>query len=197
METLRAENTSLSSRLDEAETALQSTRAGLASAEQSLAASASGEATEAAQNLRSDLDAALNQVGVAGVSAEALGGDRVGLRVSSGELFGSGRSYISYGGLALMEQLAEVLAAFPDYDIRVEGHTDNVPVGAAIAATFPSNWELSVARAAAAVRYLQEAGFDATRLSAAGFGEYRPIASNDTAEGQGANRRIELILTPR
>jgi len=87
--------------------------------------------------------------------------------------------------------VAEALAGVQGKLIRVEGHTDNVPVHAS---TWTSNWDLSAARALAVVRVLQEKGVDPTRLAAAGYGEYQPIASNDTPEGKSLNRRIEIVL---
>jgi chemotaxis protein MotB len=83
-----------------------------------------------------------------------------------------------------------VLAGVENKVIRVEGHTDDVPAGGA----YPTNWELSTARALAVVRFLQSQGIDPSRLAAAGYGEYRPIAPNDTAEGRSQNRRIEIVL---
>jgi chemotaxis protein MotB len=73
----------------------------------------------------------------------------------------------------------------------VEGHTDDVPIKSA---AFPSNWELSAARAIAVVRFLQDQGVDPAKLAAAGYGEYQPIAGNDTPEGRAQNRRIEITL---
>ena len=79
----------------------------------------------------------------------------------------------------------------------MEGHTDNVPLGAALQARYPSNWELSTARATAVVRFLsEEAGLTPEMLAASGYGSYRPVAPNDTEEGRSQNRRIEIILVP-
>ena len=80
-------------------------------------------------------------------------------------------------------------------DVRVEGHTDNVPVHTM---RFDSNWELSAARATAIARMLLEVhAVSAEHLSAAGYGEYHPVASNETAEGRAQNRRVDLVITPR
>ena len=79
----------------------------------------------------------------------------------------------------------------------MEGHTDDVPIGPALAHIFNSNWELSVARAASAVRYMSSNGVGADRLSAVGFGEFSPIAGNDTESGREQNRRVEVVLHPR
>jgi chemotaxis protein MotB len=93
--------------------------------------------------------------------------------------------------------VAEVIGQVEDKAIRVEGHTDNVKVGGALARAFPSNWELSAARAINVARYLQRLGVDPALLSAAAYGEHRPVSENDTAEGRTKNRRIEIVLVPR
>jgi chemotaxis protein MotB len=83
-----------------------------------------------------------------------------------------------------------------DWIIRVDGHTDNVPLSGGGA--FADNWELSQARALSVVRYMQdELGFPPDRMAATGFGEYRPVAQGDTPEARAQNRRIELKLTER
>jgi len=93
----------------------------------------------------------------------------------------------------VLRKIAAVLAAHPELKIQVIGHTDNVP----IRTRFPSNWELSTARALAAVHFLTEkAGVDPRRVGAAGYGEYRPIADNATAEGRARNRRIAITVLP-
>ena len=93
--------------------------------------------------------------------------------------------------------MANVLRKTEGRSIEVQGHTDNVPIRGALAARYPTNWELSAARATNVVRVLQdEGGVDPTVLSAAARSEYRPRASNDTDEGRRQNRRIEILLGP-
>ncbi|MGB3985550.1 MAG: OmpA family protein, partial [Limnochordia bacterium] len=76
--------------------------------------------------------------------------------------------------------------------IRIEGHTDNLPIKTA---QFPSNWELSVHRATSVIRYMvEELDFDPTKLSAAGYGEYRPVRPNDSAENRAMNRRVDIVI---
>jgi chemotaxis protein MotB len=88
-------------------------------------------------------------------------------------------------------QVASILKDFP-YQVRIEGHTDNVPVHTA---QFSSNWELSITRAINIVRFLGEGGYlPQDRLAAGGYGEYHPVASNDTVEGRAKNRRVELVV---
>lgn len=108
-------------------------------------------------------------------------------------LFSSGSATIGRAGKESLQKVAEALAAVPGKVIRVEGHTDDVPTGGK---PFPTNWELSTARALAVVRFLQEAGIDPTKLAAAGYGQYHPIAANDSPEARSQNRRIEIVLAP-
>ena len=96
----------------------------------------------------------------------------------------------------MLDRVAEILRKITDRQIKVEGHTDNVPIGPAIIDRFPTNWELSTARATTVVRHLQERGLDSKLLSAEGYSEYRPVASNETEEGRAKNRRIEIVLIP-
>ncbi|MBI4413056.1 MAG: OmpA family protein [candidate division NC10 bacterium] len=112
-------------------------------------------------------------------------------------LFDSGRAEIKPRGLEILKRVGDILKGVPDKVVRIEGHTDNVPIGAALRARFPTNWELSTARATVVARFLQDkVGLDPTRLSATGYGEYRPVAPNDSEEGRAQNRRIEIILAP-
>ncbi len=113
------------------------------------------------------------------------------VRMAEKVLFPSGSATVSADGKATLRKIAEAFASVQGRMIRVEGHTDNVPIRTA---RFPSNWELSAARAIAVVRYLQEQGVDPRLLGAAGYGEHQPIAANDTPEGRAENRRIEISL---
>ncbi len=150
-----------------------------------------------ANQLKGNLQKQLADAGLDNASVDVRGVNSVGILISSATLFGSGQSFISSQGQGVMSQLSNTLKEYENHDIRVEGHTDNVPVGGILKATFPSNWELSGARAAAAVRYLQEAGIAPGQLSAIGYGEFYPVDDNSTVEGRNANRRIEIVLTPR
>jgi chemotaxis protein MotB len=105
-------------------------------------------------------------------------------------LFPSGAAQLAPGATGVIEKLADALAAFPNA-IRVEGYTDNRPISTL---QYPSNWELSAARAATVVEVLARHGVDPTRLSVLGLGEFRPIASNATPEGRNANRRVLLVI---
>jgi chemotaxis protein MotB len=110
-------------------------------------------------------------------------------------LFDSGEADLKPAGAAVLRKVATILASHPNLKIHVIGHTDNVPIRAAARNRFPSNWELSTARATAAVRFLTEnAGVDPRRLGAVGYGEFRPVADNATPEGRARNRRIAIII---
>lgn len=108
-------------------------------------------------------------------------------------LFASGSATLGREGQDVITQVGEVLAEFPDRRFQVEGHTDDVPIATE---RFPSNWELSSARALAVVKLLSREGVSPENLSGAGFGEYQPVASNDDAEGRRRNRRIEIVMLP-
>jgi chemotaxis protein MotB len=112
-------------------------------------------------------------------------------------LFDSGEAEVRGEGLAVLRQIAGILAQHPARQIHVTGHTDNVPITGGLAQRYATNWELSAARALAAVRFLSEqAGVDPKRLAAVGHGEFQPVADNATAQGRAANRRIEIIVLP-
>ena len=112
-------------------------------------------------------------------------------------LFDSGSVEINEKGKKILLVVADSLRAHKDQNLLVEGHTDNTPLGPSLKEKFPSNWELSTARAAAVVRFLQNEGkVKPERLSARGYSYYRPIASNRSKEGRHQNRRIEIILGP-
>lgn len=113
-------------------------------------------------------------------------------------LFDSGSVRIKEKGQSVLLKLADSFGDDKDQMIVVEGHTDNVQIGGVLLERFPSNWELSTARAAAVVRFLQEEGeIEPERLTASGFGYYRPVSPNETPEGRSQNRRIEIILAPK
>jgi chemotaxis protein MotB len=112
-------------------------------------------------------------------------------------LFDSGQADVKPEGLAVLKRVVEILMTVTDKVIRIEGHTDNIPIAGALAKRYPTNWELSAARALNVTRYLEKEGIDPTILSAAAFGEYQPVAENDTPEGRAKNRRIAIILLPK
>lgn len=111
-------------------------------------------------------------------------------------LFDSGKAKLKKSAQVVLKKIASVLKeAVPDRSVGVEGHTDNMPIKHS---GWKSNWELSVARATSVLHYLvDECGVEPYRLAAIGYGEYRPIESNDTKEGRSRNRRVEIIILPR
>ncbi len=112
-------------------------------------------------------------------------------------LFDSGQAEIKPDGLQVLSRVGDILRNVTDKEIRVEGHTDNIPISSRLVDRFPTNWELSTARATNVVHFLQDqTGIPGDRLAACGFGPYRPVADNDTAEGRAENRRIMIVLAP-
>ncbi len=110
-------------------------------------------------------------------------------------LFDSGEAELKPEGAAVLRKVAAILGQHPNLKVHVIGHTDNVPIRPSARSRFPSNWELSTARATAAVRFLTEsAGVDPRRLGAVGYGEFRPVADNATPEGRARNRRIAITI---
>jgi chemotaxis protein MotB len=112
-------------------------------------------------------------------------------------LFDSGQAEVKPEGLAVLKRVVEILMTVTDKVIRIEGHTDNIPIAGTLAKRYPTNWELSAARALNVTRYLEKEGIDPAVLSATAFGEYQPVAENDTPEGRAKNRRIAIILLPK
>ncbi|WP_290762915.1 flagellar motor protein MotB [Halanaerobium sp.] len=118
---------------------------------------------------------------------------RKGLVISlTGEiLYELGRARIREQGREVLAMISDILKDIPN-DIMIEGHTDNLPIRTD---EFPSNWELSTARAVNVIKFLiEERGFDPARLSAAGYSEYRPVAENTSPEGRAENRRVEVVI---
>jgi len=112
-------------------------------------------------------------------------------------LFDSGRAEVKPEGLDVLQRVGNILKEAQDKVVQVEGHTDSVPISGRLKERFPSNWELSTARAANVVHFLQDqVGIAGERLAVTGYGPYRPIANNDTPEGREQNRRIQIVLVP-
>lgn len=118
------------------------------------------------------------------------GREGVTLRIDDSLLFASGQAVLTSQGRGVVESLMEVLTSF-DGLISVEGHTDSMPISTA---RFPSNWELSSARAIAVVRHLERQGFNISRMRAVGYADTQPMEANSTSDGRAANRRVELLL---
>jgi chemotaxis protein MotB len=117
---------------------------------------------------------------------------RMVLELPSDVLFASGQSDLAPAGLTTIQQVTTALLTL-HRKLQVEGHTDNVPIHNA---RFPSNWALGAARATTIVNTMVAAGMNPAQLSAASFGEWKPVAPNDTDAGRGQNRRIEIVIVP-
>lgn len=129
----------------------------------------------------------------AGRLSVAIDRGRMVIQLPQDILFESGSATLGADGRSTLGEVAAVLADIDDRSFQVEGHTDDVPIATA---RFPSNWELSTARALSVVRLLVDRGVTPATLSGAGYGEYRPVADNDTPEGRRRNRRIEIVMLP-
>ncbi len=116
------------------------------------------------------------------------------VEMKSSLLFPSGSAELGSGADAVLGKLAEIVRQMPANPVTIEGHTDNVPIHTP---RFPSNWELSAARAASVVRRLAAQGIAQPRLAAVGYGEYHPVADNSTPQGRNRNRRVVMVLQAR
>lgn len=157
------------------------------------AATQSAQALENAQleAAKRAIDAAVADAGLTASVSSRI--DQRGLWVrlqTDGVLFDSGSAALRAEGERLLTPVSATLRRLPN-PVRVEGHTDSVPIATSI---FPSNWELSGARAAAVVRKLERGGLPGSRLEVSGFGESQPISTNDTAAGRAANRRVDVLV---
>lgn len=135
------------------------------------------------------------QAAMAGLIKQGLvvvrpGSNWLEVEIKTDILYSSGSAEISRGALSTLDKLSAILKPFPNV-IRIEGHTDNMPINTRV---FPSNWELSAARAASVVHLFTQRGVEPTRMSVEGLGEYRPIADNKTAQGRDQNRRVVLVI---
>ncbi|GHC32879.1 OmpA/MotB family protein [Aidingimonas halophila] len=140
-------------------------------------------------DLIADLDDAPRVPDLDGVEVSRVE-EGISLRVEDHLLFESGSGELIGSGEGLVDELVSIIERY-EGEVSIEGHTDSRPINTE---SFPSNWELSSARAMAILRYLEAAGIEPTRLRAVGFGETRPLASNETAEGRERNRRVEVIV---
>jgi chemotaxis protein MotB len=119
------------------------------------------------------------------------------INVSDVILFGSGSADLTPEGKGLVDKIVGVASKHTDRMVMIEGHTDNVPIGASIKDKYQSNWELASGRACSVLRYMYwKHKMNPEQLSAVGYGEYKPIADNDTPEGRSKNRRVTFVISP-
>ena len=150
---------------------------------------------QAMRDLKNAISSALTAFEGKGLTVEQRNG-KVYVSMENKLLFKSGSWAIGSEGRIAIEQLGSVLADNPEIAVLIEGHTDNDPFSSG--GPIANNWDLSTKRATAIVQILSEnASINPESLTAAGRGEYAPIASNDTTEGKAKNRRIEVVLTPK
>jgi len=137
------------------------------------------------------LKKAAEDVGFKGELQLNLVGNDIYIRLPDNILFKLGEATIEKKAYPLLSQIASIIKK-GSYNIRIEGHTDNLPINTVM---FPSNWELSTARAVNVLRFFHEKeNIDSSRLSAVGLSEYHPVADNSTIDGRRQNRRVEIIL---
>jgi chemotaxis protein MotB len=168
--------------------------------EASPAAAATPAATPASESAAQELGRVADDVGAAMRGLIASGQVKVhrhdtwvGVDISTDILFPSGVARLSPSAVGVLQRLADAVKPWPNA-IRVEGHTDDRPISNA---AFPSNWELSAARAASVVHLFMDRGVSAERMAVLGFGPYRPVAPNATLAGRNSNRRVELVILSR
>jgi len=137
-----------------------------------------------------------NEIAQGQVTISELKG-KLTVNMEAAILFDSGKADVKQDGLNILVKMVDTLKGLRDKSIRIEGHTDNVQIIGGLTRIFPTNWELSAARAINVTRYLQEQGIDPANLSAAAFAEHKPVAANDTKEGKAKNRRIEITLVAK
>tara|TARA_A100001388_G_scaffold269753_1_gene246501 strand:- start:379 stop:1542 length:1164 start_codon:yes stop_codon:yes gene_type:complete len=152
---------------------------------------AEGTASQTDDRLRAIRSALQDEI-ASGLAEVERDGDKVIIRLGQQDSFDSGSATLSAGFQPTLQKVGASIATVGGI-IRVEGHTDNVPVG--FSERFRSNWDLSSARSASVANYLiDNTSLEAGRLSVSGFADSKPVASNDTAEGRARNRRIEVIV---
>lgn len=118
-------------------------------------------------------------------------GEKITIRIDGHSLFESGESDILYSAEPIYETLLGIFNRYPDYNINIKGHTDNIPIRTA---RFPSNWELSAIRATTTLRYFLENDIPPERMTATGYADSIPLVRNDTEEHRALNRRVEFVL---
>ena len=187
--------------LDACQTARADAESKLAIANQELgvyrqAAEARKSKLEQMQQQEADLRGRLSkELADKNVEIEQLRG-QLSVRMLDKIVFRSGSADILPSGTEVLDKLAAALKGNTD-TIRVEGHTDDTPISAKLQAKYPSNWELSAARAAGVARYFEtKQGIDPKRLEAVGFSMYQPVAPNDSPANKQRNRRVEIVLKP-
>jgi len=157
---------------------------------------AKAEVQKASKTYEQLLDKMQSEIAQGQVTISELKG-KLTVNMVDSILFDSGRAEVKADGLPVLQKVVDILKTVRDKTIRIEGHTDNAQIRGTLLNKYASNWELSAARAVNVTRFLQEQGLEPDLLMAAAYGEYRPVAPNDSATGKAMNRRIEIILVPK
>ena len=143
------------------------------------------------EDLKAELDAKLESEGMSDSVTTSIDMRGLVIRLNNAILFDSGSAEIKTENEGSLIEVANMINSLDNY-IRIEGHTDNIPIRSNI---YPSNWELSSARAASVVQlFINKCNFSPDKLVAVGYGEYKPVEDNSTAEGRALNRRIDIIV---
>ncbi len=127
------------------------------------------------------------------ISTRILDG-KIIVSVKGKALFNSGSASLNNTAISIFDEIIQILNDYPDYNINIKGHTDNIPISTDI---FPSNWELSAVRATTVLKYLISKGVDPKRLTATGYGKVMPLVPNTSENNRAQNRRVEFVLEKR
>lgn len=157
------------------------------------AAATNAQEQQELEQVSDDVSTALQSLIASGQVHVRRYGSWIAVDISTDILFDSGVAHLSPAAIQALERLAAALAPWPNA-VRVEGHTDDRPIRTS---AFPSNWELSAARAASVVHLFMDHGIAPQRLAVVGFGQYRPVMPNTTTEGRNANRRVAVVILGR
>jgi chemotaxis protein MotB len=152
-----------------------------------------GRIDQVVEQMVDSIQSELKAMGIMDMLQVSQNRERLHFTISEPLLFSPGSADLNPAVDPLMSIIAEILNMVP-FEVRVEGHTDNIPISTA---RFPSNWELSFARGKAMAEKFMQYGVSPSRFQIIGYGEYRPVADNDTPAGRGLNRRVEIIVNLR
>ncbi len=196
---LEANNMAISSRIAQEREQLRQEQSQLKAMleQERLAKEAKEEEIKRLTQTREDLSKSLqDEISKGNITIQQVR-DRLTINMVERVLFDSGQAQVKPTGIKVLKEVGDILKNITDKQIRIEGHTDNVPISAKLQNRFKTNWELSTARATTVVRYLiEQSGVDRQYLAAVGYADTRPIALNDSEERRSSNRRIEIVLYP-
>ena len=143
------------------------------------------------ENLIQDINKFADKGGKTNVIATHVLKGKIIVRIKGKALFKSSKAEINKNALPMLDEIVKVLFDYPEYNINIKGHTDDIPISTE---KFPSNWELSAVRATSILKHLIKRGIKPERLTATGYGKILPLIANDTEEHRAINRRVEFVL---